>query len=175
MATWRGGQLWGLAASGRVDEARQLLVDYPLDPAAMIDSVFPLLEAAQLSFAARLIGDGDLAQRCLDALAPFGDLWCQYGSGIVGPASWMLGLCEHTLGHLDAAAGHYRRAMETARAADGAAIASAISLDLAEALLERGEANDQPEAQDLLTAARAHAEAIDAPKLVERVDQLRTG
>ncbi|HEY2427747.1 MAG TPA: hypothetical protein VGI06_02365, partial [Acidimicrobiales bacterium] len=174
MPSWRAGHIWGLCESGRPDEARRLLADHGLEPRRLVDDVYPLLVVAQLCFVARALGDRGLARSCEEVLAPLGGLWSHYGSGVIGPVTWLRGICAEVSGDVDGAVERYREALFEAGAVGFDAVALHIRLDLAGAVLRRAGPGDAELARGLAEECRLDAERMHAPRLGARADELLT-
>jgi class 3 adenylate cyclase/tetratricopeptide (TPR) repeat protein len=166
---WRTVQAWLLSEAGRADEARAVLVDYDLDPVALLGQPWPFMATAQLALAAWRLGDGELAQRIIDALAPYEQCWSHYIVFVVGPVRWSLGLAHATAGALDRAIELLETALADVRRQGCVAHAAVIAVDLAEVLLQHG---DRERAAQLLAEAREAAERIGAQPLVQRAAAL---
>ncbi|MCP2338783.1 BTAD domain-containing putative transcriptional regulator [Actinomadura rupiterrae] len=97
-----------LAEAGRMDEARRAVADAgPVRP----DYFFELVTALRARRAI-LLGDRDLAVRCLDDLLPYADHIAGGASAVatLGPIAQTLGDLAAFLGRPDEAVGHYRHA-----------------------------------------------------------------
>jgi class 3 adenylate cyclase len=168
---WRTTHAWALAEAGRLDEARDIVARYQLDPASR--DTMPFNGPAVLGRIARLCGDLDLARRTLEVLAPHWQVWSHYHLGSMGPVSNAMGLCEATLGNDD-------EAIALLEAGDGVMTAQGCEpdphdrLELAGLLQSRNQPGDRARADALLADVRAFATRIDAPRLLARADAIAT-
>ncbi len=100
---WRSAQVWLLTEVGRLDDARRLFAEYPLDPVAGVVESWPFTIPYQLGLAAWRLDDADMAARVIAALTPYRECWAHYYILLLGPVSEALGLAHATLGAYDEA------------------------------------------------------------------------
>ena len=166
---WRGAQAWALCGAGRLDEAREIVHRYELDPRRMIGDVMPYTGTVQLALVAFLLGDEDLGAEAVEALEPYRERWAHYYLAVMGPVSWGLGLARAATGDLDGAVRDLDDALAALVSAGAAAHLPTLRLHLARVLRTRGAAGDAERASAELTTAVGEAGALGAPALVEQV------
>jgi class 3 adenylate cyclase len=168
MANWRAGHAAFLAEAGRLDEARDVLARYQLDPDAMMEEPFAYHGPWMLATAAQHTHDVRLAYRVQRLLAPHRGRWSHVYLGVLGPVRWALGRCAVTVDALDIAVADLGDALAEARRANTSALVHLIALDLAYALAVRGHPSDRGTAHDLLDEI-----ADRTPHVAERLGQIR--
>ena len=167
--SWRTTHAWALAEAGRLDEARDIVARYQLDPA--IRDPLPFNGAAVLAMIARLCGDTDLARHTLEVLAPHREVWSHYHLGSLGPVSHSMGLCEATLGNDDEAIALIEAGI-AAVTAQGCEPEPRHRLEVAALLYSRNHPGDRARADALIAEVRAFATRIDAPRLLTQADAI---
>ena len=167
---WRAVQAWLLADAGRTDEAHAVLAEFALDPVELALEAFPFMATTQLGFAAWRLHDVPLAARVIEALGPYRDCWAHYMLLVMGPVSWPLALAHAVTGEFDVAVELLDDALARTREKGATAYSAQVALDLASVLLLRNAGRDRERAVQLLGAARADAEQVDAPGVVARIE-----
>ena len=168
--TWRGTHAWLLADTGRLDEARDVISRYGLDPATL--APWPLVSAMNMAMTAHALRDVELARRTIDALRPYRGCWTHHYLGSLGPATRAMGICALALDDHEEAVALLDEALDTVTTHGYEGIAPRLRLELAEALLARKAVGDHTRARRLLDDVRAAAERMDAPALAGRADAL---
>jgi hypothetical protein len=173
LPTWRAAHAEALAEGGRIDEARIVLAEHPVDVAALVRDPYALVGLGSLAHAAWLVGDADLAERVLSVVEPHSRRWAHLFIGVTGPVSWFIGRCLLALDRLDAGVGALRTAVADATAQGCTGVAMRARLDLATALTRRDGPGDVAEARDMthdVTRWAAGANAGGLVRLAETVD-----
>jgi predicted ATPase/class 3 adenylate cyclase len=170
--TWRVGQIWILADSGRIEEGRAIARAHLPDVAAIAGSGWALMPIACIGRAALELDDERLAADIADALAPFPDAWLHNYILIHGPICWPRGVALSAAGEHDKAVAELERAVEMVDGYGLRTHSPRLRFDLARVLRRRNGPGDAAAAQALLAVARGDAEAIGAPRLVEKIDAL---
>jgi class 3 adenylate cyclase/DNA polymerase III delta prime subunit len=171
---WRCTHAWCLTDAGRVDEAQAIVAEHALDPRTQVVSVFPYTPCFQLGVVARAAGDAELGAQVVEALAPHAERWAHYYMFGIGPVAWPLGLGRIAAGDLDGGIADLEHGLAMVDAAGVQLVTRPwLHRDLAQALRERGAADDADRADALLDAAIAQAEAIRAPVTAERLRAVR--
>jgi hypothetical protein len=170
--SWRAGHAWRLADAGRLEEARSVVTQYSLDPAALGREPYPFVSVVFLAQTARLLGDRELARRSMEALEPYLGCWTHFYVGTNGPITWILGVCALTLGDFEPAVGFLEDALRELTAHGYEGLIPRLQLDLAETLLSRHAPGDHARAARLLDEVRAAAARVEAPGLADRADRV---
>jgi class 3 adenylate cyclase/tetratricopeptide (TPR) repeat protein/DNA polymerase III delta prime subunit len=170
---WRTVQTWLLCDAGRHAEARAVLAEYDLDPVDLLAQQWPFMASAQLGWTSWELADVSLAQRVIEALDPYPDLWAHFFLFVMGPVSWPLGMAYATTGEFDRGVELLGDAMARARVQASAPYLALIAVDLATVLLRRDADGDRRRATELLGEARVNAEGVGAFGVVARIDAMQ--
>lgn len=171
---WRCAHAWMLADAGRFDEARAVIAEHDLDPVQVLIEPWPFLGSSELALAMFRLDDAALASRMLEALEPYRECWSHYFLVVMGPITWPTGLARAVLGELDAAVRDLEDAIGKVLDVDAPGVAAQMRIDLALVLRRRDAEGDALRATEELRAARELAEAIGAPEVMTRIDELLT-
>jgi tetratricopeptide (TPR) repeat protein len=171
LPTWRCALALLHAELGRPDAARRELDlaggrDWSKVPR---DSTW-LLGVCRASETAAIVGDDDHLSVLYDLLLPFADRYVVLGrvaSIGIGPAARFLGMMATAMGRHDDAVAHCERAIALATRAGARPWLGHARHDCARALLGRDAPGDRERAFELLEDARALAEELGMPSLVE--------
>jgi hypothetical protein len=169
---WHTGHAVMLAEGGRMEEARAVVEENRLRDDIGEDEVMPLMAPQQLAFVAWSLDDVELARAVVPVLEKYPDRWSHYYVFPLSPTKWGLGAALTVLGEYDRAVSCFDDTLAVLLADGFADHVMQCRIGLATALLRRGADGDQSRAAEVLADARAHAESIPAPKVVERIDAL---
>jgi tetratricopeptide (TPR) repeat protein len=169
---WYAGWALMLTEAGRRDEALAVIDTYGLREDTLEDRSLPLVGTAQLAVICFELDDVQLAELVAPVLEKYVGLWGHYFLYAVGPVAWSLGCALSVLGEYDRAIGLLEQALDDLLEVGFRDHAAHCRSGLARIVRRRNGPGDIERARSLLDEARAHAETIPAPKLVERIDQL---
>lgn len=159
--------------AGREDDARR---EYALAPDVDRLPGFLLMSAVAGSIElADAFGDRAMLEAAYDALAPYADLFCCGGAGVIAPtgsAHGALGVAASALGRADDAVRHLRKAIEVNDRVGAPPFAAIARFDLARALARRRRPGDRDEAAALARQAAATARQLGMAPLLGRAEQL---
>lgn len=159
--------------AGHEDEARRA---YALAPPLDEIPGFLLLPAASgLIELAEVFDDRDLLDTAYRALAPYADLFCCGGAGVIattGSAHGPLGVAAAALGRVDDGVRHLRRAIDVNERAGSPPFAAIARYDLARTLAHRRRPGDRDEAAALCAQATATARDLGMAPLLGRTEKL---
>jgi tetratricopeptide (TPR) repeat protein len=172
LPAWRAGHAWRLSDAGRLEEARNVVTQYNLDPAALGREPFPFFSAVALAHTARHLGDRELARRSMEALEPYLGCWTHFYIGTNGPVTWGLGVCALTFGDFERAVGFLEDALRELTAYGYEGLIPRLQLDLAETLLSRHAPGDYARAARLIDEVRGAAAGVGAPGLADQADRV---
>jgi class 3 adenylate cyclase/DNA polymerase III delta prime subunit len=167
---WRCAWTWLLSEAGRADEARAVIEEHGLRTAELVDDPVPTCALFQLGQAAFLLDDPVLGAHVVEALTPHAHLWTHYFMVLMGPNTWAVGNGHAAAGDLDRAVERYDETLALLAERGMTAHLPRARLQLAQILRRRAAPGDGERAAELLAAARAEAEAVDAPAVVEAID-----
>ncbi|WP_228714016.1 ATP-binding protein [Prauserella endophytica] len=159
--------------AGREEEARrEYAVATPLD----VLPEFLLLPAVTGTIElAEAFGDRKMLDTAYRSLAPWADLFCCGGAGVIataGSAHGPLGVAAAALGRTDEAVRHLRLAIESNERAGSPPFAAIARYDLARTLARRRRPGDRDEASALATQAAATARTLGMAPLLNRAQEL---
>jgi tetratricopeptide (TPR) repeat protein len=169
---WVTGHAWMLCEGGRHDEARAIVEAHGLRFVTLEDSNLPLTATQQLASLAWELEDPELARSLIPVLEKYAGCWAHYFLAPVGPVVWTLGAILSVVGEYDRAFLLLDEALQTLLDAGFRDHAAHCRIHTARTFLRRGEPGDRDRAEALLADARAQAESMPAPRLVERIDAL---
>jgi hypothetical protein len=171
---WRCAEAWCLVDAGRLDEAHALVERYQLDPRELVVNSFPYAGCFQLAIVALATGDAALGAQVVEALEPYADHWAHFFMFGQGPVAGAVGMGRLATGDLEGGIADLDRALDLVEVS-GVELVSLpwFHLYLAQALRARGGQGDTARADELVDAAIAQAEEIDAPVMVERLRAVR--
>jgi class 3 adenylate cyclase/tetratricopeptide (TPR) repeat protein len=143
------------AEQGLGEAAASLLAEFAPELPNVRSDAFRLTTLAMATEAAAAVGDSELAAALLTELRDEPCRHVIFGAwgALLGPTSRYAGLAAYAAGEPDEAVAHLREAASRARAMSGWPWLARIQLDLARALLRRGDVGDRDEA--LLAATEA--------------------
>ncbi|TNC24136.1 hypothetical protein FG385_18935 [Amycolatopsis alkalitolerans] len=159
--------------AGREEQARRTYAT-----AKAIDELpgFLLMPAAAgLIELADAFGDRPMLDSAYRSLAPYADLFCCGGAGVIattGSAHAPLGVAAAALGRLDEGVRHLRRAIEADDDAGAPPFAALARYDLARTLARRRRPGDRDEAAALTAQAVATARELGMAPLLDRAGKL---
>ena len=162
----------GLAAVGRIQEAREVLARHSSDPGELIDDVFPFMAVAWLAWAPFYLDDAQLAARITATLRPYRAYWAHVYSTVLGPVAFYLAICAAAAGDLDESIALFEENDRVLAGYGCHGMLPFVRLTYAEVLRRRGSDSDHRQAMHLLDEVRQGATAIQAPALVEQADEL---
>ena len=159
------------ARLGHVLEAQELLARLRGDRFATLPMDQEWVWAMSLlAETAALIDDVDSASELYELLVPWSALnAADHPEGIRGSVSRYLGLLAAMLGRPGEATRHFEDAIDANTQMGVRVWVAYAQADYARMLLERGEAGDAGQAQQLLASAKAHADEIGLLALAERI------
>jgi tetratricopeptide (TPR) repeat protein len=175
LPAWRCALAWAYGETGREEAARPVLAELARDRcAALPRDLLWLSDIAVLSRTAARLDDRAHAKVLYDLLLPYADrcLVDAPGASCSGSLSRELGILAWTLGRLDDAERHLRRALEMDQALRAPPHVVDTSLHLASMLIERARPGDHDEALELLRDVAGAVREMRMTRLLSPVSEL---
>ncbi|MGH3737637.1 MAG: ATP-binding protein [Micromonosporaceae bacterium] len=159
--------------AGREEEARRAYAQTP--PLDETPGFLLMPAASGLIELAEVFGDRTMLETGYRELAPYAELFCCGGAGVIattGSAHGPLGVAAAALGRLDEAVRHLRRAIEVNQRAGAPPFVAIARYDLARTLTRRRRPGDRDEAAALATQAAGTASELGMAPLLGRTEEL---
>jgi hypothetical protein len=159
------------ARAGRLDVARSILAEIAADFAPMAGR----LSLVWVAEACTAVDDRSLGAAVLEVLLPLANrvhCWSMLAMVAERPVTHAMGILATRLERFDDAIGWLDDARERCEAMGAVPHRALVELDLAEALLARGDANDRERARRLVDAAGRVATSLPLPGLHPRAEAL---
>lgn len=169
---WKAVLGWLSARAGRLDAARGVLADLPA-PKALPQDQNTLLTLATLAEAAVALDDRELGAAVWEELLPYADHVVPIGMGAAtwGSVARPLGALAVHLGHTEEGLAHLTHAIEVSARLGARPWLTEAQMDLAEALLALGRADD-PRLPGLVAEATDTVERCGLAVFADRVAAL---